>query len=280
MPLSSRVAGTLALGLALVTGLATSLASGPAAADGHRAEVGSAGPAVGITQGPLIANGSSQLTSRNWDGYLTYDAAGTTDFDSVVATWVQPTVTCEASGAWTIFWVGLDGWFDNTVEQGGSSAECGAVDAPPTYTLWWEMYPTVAVTTVLAIDAGDTIRASVGFATATSVFTITVKDLTTGHSFTRHEACAPGLVCSRSSADVVAEDVGHFGSGGFFPLADYGTVGFAHVSVTDVAGDPGPIGAASWENGAVTERSGGTTYASVSGLKSGGSAFSAVWHHP
>lgn len=243
------------------------------------ARVGYAGSARGLTRRPLGSRTSQQFTSRNWAGYVTYASSHGTDFNVVKATWVQPAVTCEAAGAWTVFWIGLDGWWDNTVEQGGSSAQCGAAGGAASYSLWWEMYPTNAIQTVLAINVGDTITASVTYSTSTSVFTIRVKDITTGKGFTRNETCAGGLICYRSSADVVTEDVGQFGSGGYFPLADYGTMGYTNAHATDITGQKGSISSRHWLNAAVTEASAGTTYATVSPLSSRGTAFDVTWQH-
>ena len=107
-------------------------------------------PADGVTSG--------QFDSRNWDGYFTYVASEATDFNSVKASWVEPAVTCPASNAWTVFWVGLDGWWNDTVEQGGSSARC--VGGTPQYDLWWEMYPTngIQLMTGIVVRAGDAIH--------------------------------------------------------------------------------------------------------------------------
>lgn len=275
----------LSLGMVAGLGPVVGLVGLPGAAGavtpggGPAASAGYAGPAVGVTEGPLMASGSSQFTSRNWDGYVTYDAARSTDFDHVSATWVQPTVICETNDAWTVFWVGLDGWFDGTVEQGGSSARCGTAGTVPTYKLWWEMYPTNAITTVLKISAGDTVHASVTYDPSTSAFVIHVKDETTGQGFTRKELCASGAVCARSSADVVAEDVGHFSGSTFFPLADYATMGYTAAHVVDTSGSAGSLSNPAWLNAAVTESSGGVTYATVSTLFDHGRAFDATWQH-
>jgi hypothetical protein len=241
--------------------------------------VGYAGPAREITQTRSTRTGSQQFTSRNWGGYITSASSHSTDFNSVKATWVQPTVTCEAKNAWTVFWVGLDGWWNNTVEQGGSSAFCPTSGGAAQYQLWWEMFPTNAIQTVLTINAGDTITASVKYATATSVFTIKVRDVTSGQSFTRHERCANGLTCDRSSSDVITEDVGMVGAGSFFPLADYGTMGYTNAGATDTAGHKGSISGRNWLNAAVSEISGGITYAIVSPLSSHGTAFTTTWQH-
>lgn len=238
-------------------------------------------PAFPATEGPLAVGSTTQATSRNWDGYATLASATSTAFDVVSATWVQPTVTCEATQAWTVFWVGLDGWSDGTVEQGGSSAYCPTAGGPATYQLWWEMYPTNAIQTVLTIAAGDTIHAVVTYEPTTSDFVIRVRDVTSGKSFTRKELCGAGYTCNRSSAEVITEDVGHYGSGGttYFPLADYGKMHYGAVNVVDASGTKGPISDAAWNDVAITERSGGVTYATVSKLFGGGHGFNTIWKH-
>jgi hypothetical protein len=241
--------------------------------------VGYAGTSRQSTQRPMTNTGSQQFTSRNWDGYITYTPTASIDFNTVQASWVQPTVTCEKASAWTVFWIGLDGWFNDTVEQGGSEAYCPRAHKAATYGLWWEMYPTNSIQTVLIINPGDHITASVTFVPGTQLFTIEVSDTTSGQSFTEQETCASGLVCERSSTDVITEDVGRFGANSFFPLAKYGTMTYAGAEVTDTTGDSGTISAPTWLNAAVTEKLRRTTYAKVTALVSGGSSFSAIWHH-
>jgi Peptidase A4 family len=264
--------------LAVVLSVGPAVLTFPSGAGAGTNPVGYAGSARDVTRTRAIHNTSQQFTSRNWDGYITYASSHGTDFNSVKATWVQPSVTCEAAGAWTVFWVGLDGWWNNTVEQGGSEAQCGTGGAA-TYSLWWEMFPTNAIQTVLTIKVGDKITASVKYSTTTSKFTITVKDVTSGKSFTNRELCGSGLVCSRSSADVITEDVGMFGGSGFFPLADYGTMGYTTAGATDIAGHKGSISGKNWLNAAVSEITGGITYATVTPLSARGTAFSTVWKH-
>jgi hypothetical protein len=237
-----------------------------------------AGPAQQVKQGPR-GPASQQFASRNWDGYITYASNEGTDFNYVTATWVQPKVQCEAAQAWTVFWVGLDGWWDGTVEQGGSSAYCPKAGGAAQDFLWWEMFPTNAIQPVLNTNAGDTITASVKYSSATSTFTITVKDLTTAQHFTKQERCAKGLSCLRSSTDVITEDVGRFGASGFFPLANYGKMTYNKASAQDVAGHTGSISSPNWLNAAVTEAAGGTTYATVTPLSSAGHTFSTTWKH-
>jgi Peptidase A4 family len=237
---------------------------------------GSAGLVRSGVGSPAAGRGTA-FTSRNWDGYISYLSSQATDFNVVRATWTQPAVKCEKPNAWTVFWVGLDGWLDNTVEQGGSSAQCS--NGTPQYTTWWEMYPTNSIQTVFTISPGDHLSASVTYMTATATFVIKVSDLTSGHSFTKNEKCANNLTCNRSSTDVIAEDVGEFGGGSFFPLADYGTVSFGGSKITDTAKHTGSFTDTSWLHAAVKEAAGGVTYATVSALSGGGAAFKATWKH-
>jgi hypothetical protein len=264
--------------VALALGAGT-VALGAPASGARTAPVGYAGPARGVLRQRGIQPDTAHFTSRNWGGYITYPSPVKTDFNVVKASWVQPVVHCQAAQAWTVFWVGIDGWFDGTVEQGGSSAYCPTQNGAPQYSVWWEMYPTNAITTVFSIKAGDTITASVTYSPSTNKFVIVVKDVTTGKSFTRTEACASGVTCNRSSTDVITEDVGHFGSGSYFPLANYGTMGYSAINAKDVAGNSGSITGSHWQNAAVTESSAGITYATVGALSSNGTAFKITWHH-
>jgi hypothetical protein len=274
-PLLALIWTATASASAIAPSLGASSATADTAARQALTHQGTAGPALGREWG--TSNGTAQFTSRNWDGYITYVSGQGTDFNVVKASWIQPTVQCEQSNAWTVFWVGLDGWWDNTVEQGGSSAQC--VKGIPQYTVWWEMFPTNAIQNVFTIRPGDKISATVTYKPTTSVFVITVSDVTSGHSFTQNQHCASTITCERSSADVIAEDVGHFGGGTFFPLADYKTMSFTGAAITDTSGHSGPFSNSAWLTAAVTESSGGTTYATVSPLSTSGQRFSATWRH-
>jgi hypothetical protein len=277
---ATRLALRVGLMMTVLTVIVVSFGSAPQSSANVRNPAGAggfAGPARDTGVRSAVRGSSAQFTSRNWDGYITYLSSEDTDFNTVQATWTEPTVTCPKKNAWTVFWVGLDGWYNGTVEQGGSSARC--MGGVPKYTVWWEMFPTVAVTNVFTIRAGDKITASVNYKPGTATFVIVVTDDTTSRSFTENEKCASDLTCERNSADVIAEDVGKFGSDSYFPLADYGTMEFKKASVADVNGNSGGISNSNWLNAAVTESSGATTYATVSALSTTGNSFKATWRH-
>ncbi len=86
---------------------------------------------------PRITNNGT-ASSTNWSGYAVTGANGA--FTDVKATWVQPTATCGSrKTAYSSFWVGLDGYSSNSVEQLGTDSDCSRGRA--TYYGWWEMYP-------------------------------------------------------------------------------------------------------------------------------------------
>jgi len=200
----------------------------------------------------------TRSTSTNWAGY---SATGGT-FTSVSATWKQPAATCTSATAYSSFWVGLDGDGTNTVEQIGTDADCSG--GKPVYYAWYEMYPKFPVNLSLTIHPGDTVSAKVTTGGRGS-FTLTIRDTTTGGSFTTTQKLKNAKL---GSAEVIAEAPS---SGGVLPLANFGTVGFSAATVNGQ-----PIG--SFNPDRIDMVSGTTTKAITSAL-SGGTAFSVKWNH-
>ena len=256
----------VSLGCAVIAALAVTFAS--TGSQTHAASAGTIGSASSTVN-------PSNLSSRNWAGYVVRPTSAATTFRTVTATWTQPAIHCNEPNAWAVFWVGLDGWTNTTVEQGGSSAKC--VSGTPIYTLWWEMYPTGQITSVFVINPGDSITATVSF--AASQYLITVSDTTSGQTFTKHATCASNLACSRRSAEVVAEDPGLPQSTALYPLANYQSVTFNRVSASDSLGHTGSLTSARWQTAALTEKSAGETLASPSTVTANGSQFHAKWLH-
>ena len=68
-----------------------------------------------------VRDGST--TSTNWSGYVL--TGGTGAFSSVSSSWTEPTATCNDSGTeYAAFWVGLDGFNSDSVEQTGTDSDC------------------------------------------------------------------------------------------------------------------------------------------------------------
>jgi Peptidase A4 family len=161
--------------------------------------------------------GRTTVESTNWSGYAVTGADGA--FNSVSATWTQPTATCtKRSDQYAAFWVGLDGYSSDSVEQTGTDSDCDG--KTPDYYGWYEMYPADPVYYTNTVKPGDTISASVSF-TGTETYTLKLTDSTEGWTQTQ-TIDETGL--DRSSAEVITEAPCCTDSGGILPLADFGTI--------------------------------------------------------
>jgi hypothetical protein len=227
----------------------------------------------------FLTHGASHAstTSSNWAGFAVTGSAGSVTF--VNGSWIQPAiVSCPLSKAtYSSFWVGIDGYSSSTVEQTGTDSDCHSGKAQ--YYAWYEFYPAASVLIkTVTISAGDTIYASVSFASST--FTVFLKDVTTGKSFS-----TTGSVTSaqRTSAEWIAEAPS---SGRILPLANFGTVHFGmdstFVAATNSAtlgGTTGLIG--SWSTAVsidmVGARKATLTKASTSAISSDNSSFTVTW---
>ena len=257
-------------GLALVIG---SLAASQAAAAARQAP---RAPAAGhlarpaahlvrpVSHGtrPLLVGGfpHTGLTSTNWSGY----AAHGRTFRSVSASWVEPTGHCHGGHQYSSFWVGLDGFNSNTVEQTGSEVDCAG--RTPRYFAWYEMFPAFPVNFSNRVRPGDHITASVTHAGG-SRYTLVLRDTTEGWSHTIHKSLRGA---KDSSAEVIAEAPSS--SRGVLPLAAFGTVHFSNAAANGAA-----IGRARPAKIVMASQAGRPKDAVTS--LSGGRNFSVSWRH-
>jgi len=186
--------------------------------------------------------GTASNTSTNWSGYAVTGTSGA--FATVSSSWTQPTLNCTAvSGStYSAYWVGLDGFSDQTVEQIGTEANC--VNNRASYSAWYEMYPSnpYEVSVGLAINPSNQIKAIVNYnppAATTTIFrgrtrtvttaasyTLTLTNNTTGKSFST--SISSRQTYARSSAEVITEAPYN---NGILPLADYGTANYTNALV-------------------------------------------------
>ena len=219
-------------------------------------------------------------TSSNWSGYAVTGAPGS--ITDVKGSWIVPAANCASSPStsYASFWVGIDGFSSNTVEQTGTDSDCSS--GTPTYYAWYEFYPHFAyyVPNMTAIHAGDVISAEVSF--SGGHFTVSITDVTAGTSFSKSVKMSNA---QRSSAEWIIEAPY---SGGILPLADFGTVSFGsdstHVSLTcdaTVGGASAPMGSAAFAANLVEitmVASNGTTVKSQpSPLSADGTSFTDAW---
>lgn len=182
----------------------------------------------GLMQGRKVTGRDGRLTtaeSTNWSGYAATGANGA--FSSVSATWTQPTATCTSSGGgrhgrssdeYAAFWVGLDGYSSDSVEQTGTDSDCDGTT--PDYYGWYEMYPADPVYYTNTVKPGDSISASVTFS-GTDTYTLVLTDSTQG--WTQKQVIDESGF-DRSSAEVITEAPSS--ESGVLPLADFGTVNY------------------------------------------------------
>ncbi|HEX4061450.1 MAG TPA: G1 family glutamic endopeptidase [Streptosporangiaceae bacterium] len=172
---------------------------------------------------PFGSHGISHATSSNWSGYAVHKGAGA--YKSVSASWTEPSGKCSGTTGhdYASFWVGLDGYSTDSVEQTGSDTDCSGTT--PKYYGWYEMFPAGSVNINKPMKAGDKISASVVFS-GTSSFTLTLKDATAGWTATEHKSSTK---VKRASAEVIIEAPSS--ETGELPLADFGTANFTASKV-------------------------------------------------
>lgn len=214
-------------------------------------------------------------SSLNWAGFAVTGAKGSVTF--VKGSWIVPKIVgkCPSGARYSSFWVGIDGFSSGSVEQTGTDSDCQ--HGAPTYYAWYEFYPKPShVIGALTVAAGDTIVATVTYASST--FTTKITDSTTGKSSTASDKVA----AARTSAEWIAEAPSSFT--GVLPLADFGTVQFGldytAVGGSDnatVSGTNGAIGSFGHVSSITMVSSGGKTKAVPSALSVDKTSFTVAW---
>jgi hypothetical protein len=211
---------------------------------------------------PMTVRGQSAnaAQSTNWSGY----AAHGKTYKKISASWVEPTGHCTGTRTFSSFWVGLDGFGSQTVEQTGTEVDC--VSGHARYFGWYEMFPAFPVNFSSPVHPGDHFTGSVTF-TGSGHYTLVLKDTTQGWS---HTVRKTRTGARRASAEVIAEAPSS--SGGILPLTNFGTAHFSNAKVNGAA-----MGSAN-PTKIIMVNGSGRAKDSVSAL-AGGTAFSAKWLH-
>ncbi|HEY1651215.1 MAG TPA: G1 family glutamic endopeptidase [Acidimicrobiales bacterium] len=303
----------LGLSAAAAPVLAFAAASPAAAAAAPASTAGSLLPTPGLYHVPIIGKSllpglgsllgfslrhATNVQSSNWSGY-----ADTTDtYNSVAASWTEPTVNCGSSGSGgggllggllggnglgnllgpggsaASFWVGLDGYTSASVEQLGTDSDCNG--STPSYYAWWEMYPNpsqVLSSSTYPVHPGDQMTAWVASNSSGTNFYLAEKDVTAGWSFSTNQTASSGF--ARSSAEIVAEAPSScnllFCSE--VPLSNFSQVSFGNADLIDNSGNNGSL--SSFAANEITMASGGRTEAVPTSLSSDGRSFSITWEN-
>jgi hypothetical protein len=209
--------------------------------------------------------GLTQVQSTNWAGYADTGSS----FSQVAGSWTEPSATCSGrSESLAVFWVGIDGFSSDSVEQDGTLIECDRGTA--SQFTWWEMFPTNDIQVVgSTLAAGDSITSSV-VRSGTS-YTLSVTDSTNpANSFTTTQTCSD---CANSSAEWIAEAPS--GSNGVEPLAHFST--FTDTGSTVTEGSTSGVISSFTDDELTMVDNSGNVKALPSALNSSGNGFSVTW---
>jgi Peptidase A4 family len=260
--------GRLRTGL-LAACLLAAVAFVPVESVAAAATVGHVGPKHLVTPpGRLIS------TSTNWAGFAAFQKR--TTFSAVRGRWIEPTATCNTNKTqYASFWIGIDGYNSNTVEQIGTDSDC--VGHTPTYYAWFEMYPAPPHNiTGVAIHPGDRIVTRIS--ASNHRFTLVLTNATTGKTFKTREKL---LQAQQSSAEWIAEAPSGCTSQSchVLPLANFGSIDFTG-SYTTANGHEGSISDPAWKHDRINmAASASVTKATTSPLNATGTEFSVTWQH-
>lgn len=189
-------------------------------------------PAESVPNNSTTSTSAAEQTSTNWAGY----AATGGSYTSVAANWTEPSVNCTTRGV-VAFWVGLDGWGSDSVEQDGTGVDC--TSGSPVQFAWWETYPGNSIVQYdKPVAAGDQLSSSVTSKPG-GEYDLVLTDSTQGWTET-----TPAQVSGarNASAEFVTEAV--TSSGSVSPLPEFQTADFTAARIdggSPQAADAEPI---------------------------------------
>jgi Peptidase A4 family len=236
-------------------------------------------PAIKLrSHGPMKLIGvphPGAVASSNWSGY----AVTGTAFTKALGSWIVPAVKCGTTpNSFSSYWVGIDGYSDNTVEQLGTDSDCSG--KTPQYYAWYEFYPNASkLISNITVSPGDKMSATVSH--SGTQFTLRITDHTTGKFFRVIKTFSG----KRTSAEWIVEAPSNGVS--VLPLADFTKVSlgtdYTGVNDTDWAVNSavtGPISDFGSHVQKITmQTSGGINKAVPTALTTDGSSFKVTWKH-
>lgn len=222
--------------------------------------------ASGSSTGLTVGVCSSAVSSSDWAGYVV-----SSDFQnprplvvSVNGSWTVPQVSVSPSDSFSAVWVGIGGYFDDTLIQAGSEQDY--VNGAYFYSVWYELLHADSITIdSINISPGDRIAVAINLVnSAANIWSIEVQDLTNRGNFKENFK----YNSSRLSAEWIVErpEVDNTTS----TLANFRNVTFSG-SETVVGTQSGNIGAFPFVQVSMASRT--TLLATVSPLSSDGAAF-------
>lgn len=173
--------------------------------------------------GPFVIGLFSQeLVSQDWSGYV-----AVTDLQNpqplivgVNASWIVPEVTPSQKNSYSAAWIGIGGYFDDTLIQVGTEQD--SKNGAGAYSAWYELLPNDAVPiSRIAVSPGDEMTASINLINSnSSTWEVEISDTTNGEKFQK----SLPYESSSLSAEWIVErpTVGHITG----TLANFGNITF------------------------------------------------------
>lgn len=167
----------------------------------------------------ILGDSTAGWTSGNWSGYAV-TAGG---YSQVSATWTVPTPGATSSPTYSAFWIGIDGFANNSLIQIGTEHDYTGNGAQ--YYAWWEVLPSAeARISSLAVRGGDKMSATIARQSG-SAWKLTLSNQTTGQSFSTTQTYNGPMASAEWIVEAPA--VGNQAT----TLAQYGQTSFASASV-------------------------------------------------
>ena len=177
----------------------------------------------GTPSAPVAPDRKANPQSTNWAGYAITGGR----YTSVAANWVEPHVTCTSDGI-AGFWIGLDGWGSESVEQDGTGVDC--TNGTPQQFAWWETYPENSIQVYNEpVAAGDRMSSEV-VSESGGRYAMDLTDWTA--DWTRHNVVS-APTAQNASAEIIAEAVTN--GSGITPLPDFGSIDFTDSTINGLS---------------------------------------------
>ncbi len=223
---------------------------------------------------------SKTTKSLNWSGYASFTSADTPEIGSVTGvwgTWNVPKLHPSLNDRYSVCWVGIDGYSNQTVEQIGTAQFWQS--GQQVNSVWFGMYPGPAYDlSMFPIAPNDTFRAMITHG-VDGAFEMIIENLTQGvyAQIPLIYTVAPGT--QRNSAEWIVEAPSDLTT--ILPLAHFSPVKFRNC-ITEIRGHSGRINSEHWKSDRilmVTGSKNSKVKASPSDLFNDGQNFSVKWHH-
>ncbi len=197
---------------------------------------------VAVSGQAALATTTTTTTSDNWSGYALTSANNSNNtFSNVSANFVVPTVTPSTTTGLSeaAFWVGLDGYSSQRIEQIGVIAE-----AETGYTSYYYAFYAMgsgSAVSIAQVLPGDNISVAVSYDSSTDKYGLYIDD-TSRPGINETLTPSAGTNPAPSSAEWIAEANGILGTPPY-PLANFGSVTFTNASATDSGPTTGTLNA-------------------------------------